>query len=58
MMFIEKFKKKLIYEIIARVQEIMKLIFKNINICHYINLSKNLFIDLNDKSEIKSLNEN
>ena len=32
------------------------MILKNINICHYINLSKILFIDLNKKSELQSLN--
>ena len=54
----KKIKKKLIYEIaIARIHEIVELmILKNINICHYINLSKILFIDLNKKSELQSLN--
>ena len=32
------------------------MILKNINICHYINLSKILFIDLNKNLELQSLN--
>ena len=43
-----KIRKKLIYEIIlARVKEISELIiFKNVNLKHYNNLVKNVFLAL------------
>ena len=54
-----KIKKKIIYEIIlARVEEISNIIiFKNINLKHYLNSGKVMFFQLNDKLQLKSLSE-
>ncbi len=54
-----KIKKKLIYEIIlARVKEIFELIlFKNINFKYYRLISKNIFIEIDQKREFKCFRE-
>ena len=51
----KKIKKKLIYDIaLARIKEIFDIIlFKNINFKNYKNFTKDIFLDLNDKSQIK-----
>ena len=51
----KKIKKKLIYDIaLARIKEIFDIIlFKNINFKNYKNFTKDIFLDLNDKPQIK-----
>ncbi len=51
-----KIKKKLIYKIaLARVREIFDVVlFKNINFDHYNKLSKNIYLEINDKSHIQT----
>ena len=53
----KKIKKKLIYQIaFSRIKEISELmLFKNINLKHYNNLSKVVFFKLNSKLQLKSL---
>ena len=57
--FYRKIKKKLIYEIaLARVKEISEIIlFKNINFVHYNKVSNNIFLELDDNSQLKSFKE-
>ena len=57
--FYRKIKKKLIYEIVlARVKEISEIIlFKNINFVHYNKVSNNIFLELDDNSQLKSFKE-
>ncbi len=54
-----KIKKNLIYEIAtARIREIFELmIFKNINLEHYVRSSKNIFFELNSDYKPESLKE-
>ncbi len=54
-----KIKKKLIYEISsARIKEIFELmIFKNINLEHYVRSSKNIFFEINSDFKPESLKE-
>ena len=54
-----KIKKKLIYEIaFARIKEISELIlFKNINFQHYNKISKNIFLEIDQKLQFKFINE-
>jgi len=52
-------KKKLVYEIaLARIKEISELLlFKNLNLSHYNNGSKAIFLEVNDKYQFKSINK-
>ncbi len=54
-----KIKKKLIYEIaLARIKEIFELIlFKNVNFQHYNKISKNVFLEIDQKLQFKFINE-
>ena len=54
-----KIKKNLIYEIAtARIREIFELmIFKNVNLEHYVRSSKNIFFELNSDYKPESLKE-
>jgi cell division protein FtsA len=53
----KKIKKKLIYEIaLARIKEISELLlFKNINLNYYNKISKNIFFEFNQNSQINCL---
>ena len=55
---IEKLKKKLIYDIaFARVDEISELIiFKNVNFIKYSDISKMIFIEIDEGAKLKGLN--
>jgi len=52
-----KIKKKLIYEIaLARIEEISEvMLFKNINLTHYNKVSKNIFLEIDQKLRFKCL---
>tara|TARA_B100001057_G_scaffold472437_1_gene535749 strand:- start:1084 stop:2277 length:1194 start_codon:yes stop_codon:yes gene_type:complete len=54
-----KIKKKLIYEIaLSRAKEICDLIlFKNINFDYYNNYSKNIYLEISDKSHVQAFKE-
>ena len=54
-----KVKKKLIYEIaLARIEEILNiLIIKNINIQHYNKHSKKIFLEIDDRVQLRALND-
>ena len=53
----KKIKKKLIYEItLARIKEISEIIlFKNINLGHYKNISKVIFLEIDEDLRLKNL---
>lgn len=55
----KKIKKKLIYEIaFARIKEMSEIIlFKNINFAYYNKNSNNIFLEIDDKLQLKSLME-
>ena len=55
----KKIKKKLIYEIaFARIKEMSEiLLFKNINFVYYNKYSKNIFLEIDDKLQLKCLKE-
>ena len=54
-----KIKKKLIYEIVfARIKEMSELIlFKNINFQHYNKISKNIFLEIDQKLQFNFIKE-
>ena len=54
-----KIKKKLIYEIaLARIKEITDVIFlKNINFAYYNKVSNNIYLEVDDNFQFKSLKE-
>tara|TARA_E500000178_G_scaffold355052_1_gene426238 strand:+ start:2026 stop:3222 length:1197 start_codon:yes stop_codon:yes gene_type:complete len=56
-MIYKKIKKKLVYDIaLARIKEITEiLIFKNINLKNYIKFSKDIFLEIDSKPQLKSL---
>ncbi len=55
----KKIKKKLIYEIIlARIKEILGIILlKNINFAYYNKVSNNIFLEIDDKLQLKCIKE-
>ena len=55
----KKIKKKLIYEIIlARIKEILEIILlKNINFAYYNKVSNNIFLEIDDKLQLKCIKE-